>query len=128
MILFVSRSFMRKVHRNEDIVFKASSENDQNSDPSTRGFAAKVKIGLKKHHSMFFWANKGQWESVETSDTELKQERDWFRIGFEPIFVDFTKKGSWFIIYTLLEASYFASVAPSLRFNSVFRRHALGGD
>ncbi|CAN0484795.1 unnamed protein product, partial [Scytosiphon promiscuus] len=49
------------------------------------------------------WANKGQWESVETQDNKNQRERDWFRIGFEPIFVDFTKNGSWFIVYTLIE-------------------------
>lgn len=104
MIVLVSRSFVRKVRPNDDIVFKVSSEGDENSDQSSnRGFAAKVKTSLKEDHSMFSWADKGQWESVETSDTEVKQERDWFRIGFEPLFVDFTKKGSWFVVYTLIE-------------------------
>lgn len=28
---------------------------------------------------------------------------DWFRIGFEPLFADFTQSGSWFAVYALLE-------------------------
>lgn len=108
MIVFVSRSFWRKVHPNDSIVFKASSDDDENSDQSTRGFAARVKTSLKEDHSMFSWADKGQWESVETSDTDVKRERDWFRIGFEPLFVDFTKNGSWFVVYSLVEVRRFS--------------------
>eukprot|EP00903_Cladosiphon_okamuranus_P009469 g9024.t1 len=103
MIVMVSRSFLRKVRPDDDIVFKAFSDDDENTDQRTRGFAAKVKSSLRENHSMFSWANKGQWESVETPDAEVKQERDWFRIGFEPLFVDFTKKGAWFVVYSLIE-------------------------
>ena len=121
MIVMVSRTFFSKVLPDDNIIFKAradddaaadestsSSEGDEgNASSSTRSFATKVKNSLKEDHSMFAWANKGQWESVESSDAEVKRERDWFRIGFEPLFVDFTKNGSWFVVYTLLEVSLF---------------------
>eukprot|EP00752_Nemacystus_decipiens_P018572 g16651.t1 len=103
MTVMVSRSFWMKVRPDDDIVFKASPDDDENSDQSTRGFVATVKASMKQKHSMFSWANKGQWKSVETSDPEVKRERDWFRIGFEPLFVDFTKNGSWFVVYSLIE-------------------------
>ncbi|CAM9984866.1 unnamed protein product, partial [Ectocarpus sp. 13 AM-2016] len=36
--------------------------------------------------------------------------RNWFRIGFEPLFVDYTKAGSWFAAYALVEAAVIACV------------------
>lgn len=38
-----------------------------------------------------------------TGDVEKQKLGDWFRIGFEPLFVDFTQSGSWFAVYALLE-------------------------
>ena len=113
MILLVSRTFLRKVRPHDSIVFK-----DGSNDESTHSFAAKVKNGLKEDHSMFAWANKGEWESVESSDTQVKRDRDWFRIGFEPLFVDFTKNGSWFIVYMLVEVSLFMSRWMQIWFSS----------
>ncbi|CAN0228142.1 unnamed protein product [Ectocarpus sp. 6 AP-2014] len=36
--------------------------------------------------------------------------RNWFRIGLEPLFVDYTKAGSWFAVYALMEAAVIAGV------------------
>eukprot|EP00903_Cladosiphon_okamuranus_P005921 g5852.t1 len=114
MVVMVSRTFSSKVRPDDKIVFKAHTDDDDEDDHesivptnglsrSTRSFASKVQTSLKKDHSMFAWANKGEWVSVETSDTEVRRKRDWFRIGFEPLFVDFTKNGSWFVVYTFIE-------------------------
>ena len=108
MIVMVSRTFAAKVRTADHIVFKpiaddAGDESGGTFFSGTRSFGVKVRTSLKEEHSMFAWADKGQWKSVETSDRGVQQERDWFRIGFEPIFVDFTDKGSWFVVYTLIE-------------------------
>lgn len=108
MIVMVSRTFAAKVRTADHIVFKpiaddAGDESGGTFFSGTRSFGVKVRTSLKEDHSMFAWADKGQWKSVETSDRGVQQERDWFRIGFEPIFVDFTDKGSWFVVYTLIE-------------------------
>eukprot|EP00903_Cladosiphon_okamuranus_P012907 g12051.t1 len=105
MIVMVSRTYVSKIRPADHIVFKpvpdgATSEAQGGSSPS---FGAKVRESLKEHQSMFAWANKGQWESVKSEEKDIQRERDWFRIGFEPLFVDFTKKGSWFVVYILVE-------------------------
>ena len=101
MIVMVSRTFFSKVRSDGDIVFKKRNEDGE----GTRSFFAEVKASLREKYSMFAWANKGEWESVEDSDAQVKRERNWFRIGFEPLFVDYTKEGAWFIVYMLLEVS-----------------------
>lgn len=36
--------------------------------------------------------NKGHWETVETTDKYYaRQKANWFRIGFEPLYADFTR-------------------------------------
>lgn len=57
---------------------------------------------------------------METPDNRNKRERDWFRIGFQPIFVDFTKSGSWFVVYTLMEVGF--SVSSRLFYTSFLTR------
>lgn len=59
--------------------------------------------GLKEERSAFAWAQKGVWRTVDTEDVTERRLRDWFRIGFEPLFADFTQSGSWFAVYALLE-------------------------
>lgn len=116
MIVMVSRTFVSKVRTADHIVFKPNAEDDTIDSEggffsSVRSFAAKVGTSLKEDHSMFPWADKGQWESVETENKDVQRERDWFRIGFEPIFVDFTGGGAWFVVYSLIEVGA-VSLAP----------------
>ncbi|CAM9250711.1 unnamed protein product [Hapterophycus canaliculatus] len=108
MAAMVARTFFSKVKPDDHIVFKPCAHDTTDEVEGVLGgrtisFGSKVKTSLLSNNSMFGWADKGQWESVESSGSEGKTERDWFRIGFEPIFIDFTKKGSWFIIYSLIE-------------------------
>lgn len=125
MVVMVTRTFLVKVRPDDSVVFRPYADDDggvhgdtRNSQrsllASTRNFGANVRTSLNENDSMFAWADKGQWESVETADNKHKRERDWFRIGFEPIFVDFTKNGSWFVVYSLLEVSCY--VLPALRY------------
>lgn len=36
---------------------------------------------------------------------EIRREADWFRIGFEPIFVDLSKSGSSYLVFLLVKVS-----------------------
>ena len=56
---------------------------------------------------------------METSDEGLRRERNWFRIGFEPTFVDFTKSGTWFTLMFLPEVK---PVVPAGLFLHKIRR------
>ncbi|CAN0570525.1 unnamed protein product, partial [Laminaria digitata] len=79
----------------------------------------------KESRSLIAWADAGQWMTVERVHRESRPEDDWFqitvdegarregdrfRIGFEPLFVDFTKAGSWFMVYSLVQSAIFASI------------------
>ncbi|CAM9210583.1 unnamed protein product, partial [Scytosiphon promiscuus] len=114
MLVMVARTLLTKVRPVDSIVFKLHTEGvgEVGGDPggtsrgvsgSIRSICAKVYVSLKENHSMFAWADKGHWESVESSDQDHNREANWFLIGFEPIFVDFTKTGSWFVVYSLTE-------------------------
>ncbi|CAN0523838.1 unnamed protein product [Ectocarpus sp. 12 AP-2014] len=81
-----------------------------NSQRGCRGFFLRVRKGLEEDHSAFAWAKKGAWRTVENEDTKEQRLRNWFRIGFEPLFVDYTKAGSWFAAYGLVEAAVIACV------------------
>ncbi len=113
LVVMVSSTVFNNVLPDDVIIFK-SRANDDKSTFSTNGaggylssrarwFVAKIKTSLKEERSMFRWADKGHWESVETSDVDVKRESDWFLVGFEPLFADYTKDGSWFLIFSLIE-------------------------
>lgn len=59
--------------------------------------------GVREEHSVFAWAKKGVWSTADTEDDTKRRLIDWFRIGFEPLFADYTQSGSWFAVYSLLE-------------------------
>lgn len=48
---------------------------------------------------------------------EVKREADWFRIGFEPLFVDLSKLGCFYLVFLLVK------VSQSLLFGRNVRRH-----
>ncbi|CAB1109109.1 unnamed protein product [Ectocarpus sp. CCAP 1310/34] len=81
-----------------------------NGQRGCRGFFWRVRKGLEEDHSAFAWAKKGAWRTVENEDAKEQRLRNWFRIGFEPLFVDYTKAGSWFALYALMEAAVIACV------------------
>lgn len=65
--------------------------------------SSKFMEGWRNDTSLFAWANKGHWETVETRDKFARQQANWFRIGFEPLYVDFTQSGAWLVVVTLAE-------------------------
>lgn len=55
--------------------------------------------GWRTGGSVFEWADKGSWKCRTNEDEDLDGRK--FRIGFEPLFVDFTKEGAVYIIFML---------------------------
>lgn len=109
MIAMVYRTFHARVRPDSLIVFVPNSrDNFEAGDYGSDGFRkpsllSRVWTGVKEDHSLFAWADRGAWETVETADEQTRLEGDQFLIGFEPLFVDFTKNGSWFMMFCLLE-------------------------
>lgn len=53
---------------------------------------------------------QGSWETAQTNDDLLRNEWDWFRIGWQPVFVDYTKRGTWFVMVLFCEWTLLACV------------------
>lgn len=62
---------------------------------------------------MFEWAEKGQWTSKNDENVDLDSRK--FRIGFEPLFVDYTQKGSLYVSFLLFEWFAFGLIAGERR-------------
>ncbi|CAM9965822.1 unnamed protein product [Ascophyllum nodosum] len=112
LLLFVAvwRTIVVRVHPDALLVFKRFiSVRGANG---IQGFCLRFKSSWRRGSSMFSWADKGQWETVTTSgDLDVIRDGDWFRIGFEPVFVDYTKAGTWFILISLVELAGVACVS-----------------
>ncbi|CAM9430646.1 unnamed protein product [Ectocarpus sp. 12 AP-2014] len=109
MVAMVARTHRVRVRSDALIVF-TSNETDEGSTGKPTLYS-KMITGLKKDSSLFAWADRGQWKTVQTADEDARRDADWFRIGFEPLFADFTQAGSWFIVYTLIEWAALACIA-----------------
>ena len=105
MFVMVCRTIWLRVHPDTLLVIKPKMEDKNAEDGSDgkRSFLAKVETGWKEDDSLFAWADKGSWETIEAEDQTTRRKANWFRIGFEPLFVDFTKTGSWFMAFSLVE-------------------------
>lgn len=109
MFIGVVRTVFVRVRPDTLVVFTPNDADDAGEDVEggfsapKPSFLSRVKAGWKEDQSLFAWANKGTWETAETADEETRREAEWFRIGFEPLFVDFTKAGAWFVAFTMVE-------------------------
>ncbi|CAM9352767.1 unnamed protein product, partial [Hapterophycus canaliculatus] len=110
MIVMAFLTFHLRVRPDALIVFNARSPEDGNGAGAS--LISKVCTGVKEDQSMFAWADTGAWETAESTKERgySEAEADQFRIGFEPLFIDFTKMGSWFMIFCLLEVALMACV------------------
>lgn len=107
MFVTVYRTVRWRVHPHDHLVFQHYPDGEHGDAPNSRppGFCSKFKTSWAEDYSLLSWADKGQWETVVTEDSQAVRERDWFRIGFEPIFVDFAKSGTWFVVISLAEVT-----------------------
>ena len=58
---------------------------------------------------MLTWADKGQWVSKNDEAVDLDSRK--FRIGFEPLFVDYTQRGTLYVTFLLFEWFAFGLIA-----------------
>lgn len=103
LVILCCRTFFVRVMPDALIFFKPSAEAEDSTGDSAPSFLSRVRTGLREDHSLFAWANRGAWHTVDTDDREIQREGDQFRIGFEPLFVDFEKATAWFMVYSLVE-------------------------
>lgn len=109
LLIFVTtwRTIRVRVHPNDYLVFRYYDEtyytkymNEIEGDTHMK----KMLISTWRGESLFGWADRGHWETVQIkSDQRLEAEWNWFRIGFEPMFADYTKSGTWFVLISLFE-------------------------
>lgn len=106
-MVMVYQAIMGRARSNALVVFQSiepQCDTDEGSfSDRIRRMASQMRQGLKEDTSLFSWANKGQWEAVNTDDDEIQREANYFRIGFEPLFIDCTKSGAWFTILSLVQ-------------------------
>lgn len=72
--------------------------------------------GWRNGRSVFEWADKGAWRCSTSEELDFDGRK--FRIGFEPLFVDFTKEGAVYIIFLLFKWFAFGVVAGACRARS----------
>ena len=116
----VCRTIVLRVRPDALIAFEPNiySDNAEDDDNENSGFVARVKKSCNESQSLLSWADAGQWVTAKRAYTGFSPDDDWveanadedalrqgnrFRIGFEPLFVDFTKAGSWFMVYSLVQ-------------------------
>lgn len=103
VLMFVTlwRTISVRVRSDAVLVFTpAAREQESDSRPS---MLSRFRESWREDFSLFTWANRGRWETAQASDGRTQREGDWFRIGFEPVFVDYTKRGVWFLLVQLVE-------------------------
>lgn len=107
MVLLCFRTFRVRVIPDTLVVFKpkewAADEYDRAAGGGTPGFFSRVRTSMREDKRLFAWADSGAWRTAETADVDTRREGDQFRIGFEPLFVDFEKTTAWFMVYSLVE-------------------------
>ena len=99
MVILVTRAIYIRVLPESLIEFRyfPSEAGDGNS------WISRIKKGWAEEKSLLSWGNRGRWYTVETTDKEKWREGNRFRIGFEPLFVDFTKSGIWFVLFSFFK-------------------------
>ncbi|CAM9210891.1 unnamed protein product [Scytosiphon promiscuus] len=117
MLLVVCRIIAVRVRPDVLLAFK-SFDNDEAVRTHSRGRCTrisfmskpKLKSGWGEGRSLFSWADKGRWQMIDAGHHVENREHDWFRVGFEPVFVDYTKRGVWFIVVSLIEWTAIACI------------------
>eukprot|EP00903_Cladosiphon_okamuranus_P021845 g20085.t1 len=110
MIFYVGRIVWSRVKPQEGpVTFEmdpdAATGEEEEERQKRRCWCAKVcrgfRDGWRNGHSVFDWAEKGAWKC--SADEKVDFEGRKFRIGFEPLFVDFTQEGAVYITFLLFK-------------------------
>lgn len=101
MFVMIWRTISVRIQPDVLLVFTpVSSEYDDGNQTS---LFSRIRESWREDRSLFSWADTGHWRTAPTADGDWKRDGDWFRIGFEPLFVDYNKRGTWFMLVQLLE-------------------------
>ena len=93
MLMFLTtwRTIQVRVRPNDYLVFQDNDEEHPRSSSWREG-------------SLLAWADKGEWSVKKIpNDKRLESEWTWFQIGFEPMFADYTRSGTLFVVVSLAE-------------------------
>lgn len=108
------RIILSRVYPNEHVVFNEYGDGpgaDRDAPTGRRNFLSNLMGSWSEDHKLFAWADKGQWSTDQEQSLEARQEVDRFRKGFEPVFVDFTKGGTLFVVMFLVQVSWWLFMA-----------------
>lgn len=93
------------------VAFKPLSSEES----SASGRLARFRETFVEDLSLFSWADRGEWETLDVDNRGLRRNGDWFRVGFEPMFADYRKFGVWMVLVELVQV-----LAPSSGLTSSF--------
>lgn len=109
MFVLVWRTVVVRVCSDTLIVFEAKETGGTREPPSddfsnaAGHFASRVCEGWETQTSTVAWADRGHWVTTDATDEDSTCNANWFRIGFGPLFVDFTQSGAWYTVFTLAQ-------------------------
>ncbi|CAM9933272.1 unnamed protein product, partial [Sphacelaria rigidula] len=103
MIVWVSRIVLSRIRPQYGPVDYEHRWANESERPKVRvvNFFKGVGHGWRTGDSVFSWADQGAWKCRTREDEDLDGRK--FRIGFEPLFVDFTKRGAVYIVFMMFK-------------------------
>lgn len=118
LLVLVWRTVVIRVRSDALIVFKTTETREPAHDVTSSAagrFTSRLREGWHKHTSLLAWGDRGHWVTSDAIDEDKTRKANWFRIGFEPLFVDYTQSGAWYTVLSLIEVGcYGASVSMGL--------------
>lgn len=103
LVATVWRTLRVWIHPGVLLVFNTYATADDGSPADRPGIFSRVRTSIVDDQSTLAWADKGEWETSEAENPQALREGDWFRLGFEPMFVDFTRSGTWYVLLSFVE-------------------------
>ncbi len=102
MLLVVWRIVLVRVR--PDVLLSFEPCDRDTNDGIRIGGRSRLRSAWRTGNGLFSSADKGQWETIGAGHLRSwGREIDWFRVGFEPVFASYTKRGVWFVVISLLE-------------------------
>ena len=93
-----------------DVLLSFEPYDDDTDDGSSsaspdkrKNLRSRFQSALNADGSLFSWGDKGWWETIDDGHRPESREADWFRFGFEPVFLSYTKRGVYFVVVSLFE-------------------------
>ncbi|CAN0409709.1 unnamed protein product, partial [Discosporangium mesarthrocarpum] len=102
LLLYVTRVvWMRVRPENGPVEFFESPGDERGFGCCCSNLFRGIYMGWKNGSSVFEWADKGAWRCRRDETVYLEERK--FRIGFEPLFVDYTHQGAIYVVFLLFK-------------------------